>query len=365
MKEQVKPSESPALKSLVDLLRTYFPLKDPGQLIMLVITLIAWFIPNIPKPIILLTGEPGSGKSTCAKWIQEIIDPTMHANFVISKDIERMKPIFSNHYVTLLDNVSKLSDDQSDFLATAVTRSSAGGRKLYTDDQLSITNFEYCAIVLAGVSNFVFREDLMTRIVHFPIVKPSTENAKSIEELELLFKTDKPLILQQIFLCLSQVFKTKLKYDGLLSKGKKPKIPPFTGRLYDYEVYGFFISNVLFGSPNVFYNLYHNMYDRQLKELMLGDVTVNATYCFLEKGVKLNSGDIYEHTPTGFFNTVKAYAEKAGLISSVLDPSFAQTAAIFGKTVSGSTEPNPTFLKLGYKIISKSGTKRKIVAEKL
>ena len=74
--------------------------------------------------------------------------------------------------------------------------------------------------------------------------------------------------------------------------------------------------------------------------------------------------------PKEFFQQVRQFGVDQGYLSSELDSSFAQGAAVFGKTISAeSTQDNPQFnekmLKLGYRITTKSGTRRTIIIEKV
>ena len=89
MRPQVNPAIKRSLKDLVELIRPYFLFEDENHYTLIAIVLVCWFFPDIPKPIILLTGEPGSGKSTSCRWLQEIVDPAAHKNFVIMKDVDK------------------------------------------------------------------------------------------------------------------------------------------------------------------------------------------------------------------------------------------------------------------------------------
>lgn len=363
MAPQVLPSLQTTDRNLVEMLKPFFNLKHQSQLVLLAITIVTWFFPNIAKPIILFTGEPGAGKTLACTLVNRIVDPCSHANFNLKKKISDMAPIFANHYVSLIDNVSTISDDVSDFLATAVTKSSIGSRQLYTNGELNIISFDHCAILLAGVHNFVAREDLMTRIIHFPLEIASPR----IPESEILrtFENALPDILHEIFQILAHVLNLKEDIEDKKANTEDPGFLPYVGRLVDYEETGQLVGRVLFNKngDQIFSDEYAKTMHRQTFELLLKDITIRCTYEYLESR-HLRKGKTIDYAPERLYDIVQKFGRDQGLLQ-VADLNFASSPAVFGKKVSGNKEPNKTFKQLGYEIISKSGAIRKMYITKL
>ena len=363
MAVQVKPAATSNGKSLVELLRPYFRLKHESQYTLLAVTIVAWFFPLMAKPIILFTGEPGAGKTLACSFVNKIVDPPNHANFNMPKKIANLAPILANHYASLLDNVSAINEEISDFLATAVTKSSAGSRQLYTNNSLHVTNFDFCAILLAGINNFVCKDDLMSRLIHFPLEISSEDKRIPEEILRKQFDQDLPYIMREIFLIISETIKLKQKISKMNAQGKAVRIPAYVGRLNDFEFHAFLISRVLFGKMSVFKSEYEATLHREIAELLLKDITVFCTFSYLES-LALNKGESAKYTPTIFYNKVRDYGVRNGFILQY-DPHFAGSVAVFGKRVSGSNIPNKDFVKLGYDIRTGSGKTRTTTIVKL
>lgn len=363
MAPQVQPRIQATGKTLVELLSPFFNLKNKTQIVLLATTIVSWFFPNIAKPIILFTGEPGAGKTLACTLVNRIVDPCSHANFNLKKKISDLAPIFANHYVSLIDNVSTISDDVSDFFATAVTKSSIGSRQLYTNGELNIISFDHCAILLAGVDNFVAREDLMTRIIHFPLEIASPR----IPETELIKNFEKilPDILHEIFQILAHVLNLKAEIEEKKANSEDPGFLPYAGRLVDYEEIGQLVGRVLLNEngDQIFKNEYAKTLHRQIFELLLNDITVRCTYEYLESR-HLRKGKTIDYAPERLYDIVQKFGRDQGLLQ-IADLNFASSPAVFGKKVSGNKEPNKTFKQLGYEIISKSGVIRKMYITKL
>lgn len=365
MTEQVLPALNGNGKNLVELLKPFFPLKHKEQLLLLAITLVCWFIPNIPKPLLLFTGEKGNGKTLACSTVQTIVDPTRHANFNVTKKRSDLYAILKSHYCSLLDNISKLSEEMSDTVATAITRASSGGRQLYTDNELHYENFDYCAIILAGINNFIFREDLMSRVVHLPL---KLENAGKNRVTEAYLKNklanDLPYILHEIFITLQKAMKIRESYTN-----EDVAKMEFNDRLADYELFARCVSKVMFDDEEVFIKLYRDTMNRQVTELLLNNKTISITYEYLQSRSPVQKWPI-KMQPKEFFLEVRNYGVQQGYLTSDYDTSFAQGVAVFGKTISAeSTQDNPQYnekmLKLGYRITTKSGTRRTIIIEKV
>lgn len=365
MTAQVLPALTGNGKSLVELLEPFFPLKHTEQLPLLAITLVCWFIPNIPKPLLLFTGEKGNGKSLACNTVQTIVDPTRHANFNITKNRTDLYAILKSHYCTLLDNISKLSEEMSDTVATAITRASTGSRQYYTEDDLHFENFDYCAIILAGINNFIFRDDLMSRVVHLPL-KIDDAGKKRVTEgyLKNKLAEDLPFILHEVFITLQKALKIRESYTD-----DEVANMDFSDRLADYELFARCVSKVMFDDEEVFKKLYRDTVNRQVTELLMNNKTIAITYEYLKSRSPAQQWPI-KAQPKDFFSEVRRFGVQQGYLTSDYDTSFAQGVAVFGKTISAeSTKDNPQYnekmLKLGYRITTKSGTRRTIYVEKI
>ena len=125
----------------------------------------------------------------------------------------------------------------------------------------------------------------------------------------------------------------------------------------------------MFDDEEVFKKLYRDTVHRQVTELLLNNKTISITYEYLQSRSPVQKWPI-KMQPKEFFLEVRNYGVQQGYLTSDYDTSFAQGVAVFGKTISAeSTQDNPQFnekmLKLGYRITTKSGTRRTIIIEKV
>ncbi|MCL0029228.1 hypothetical protein M1N23_03705, partial [Dehalococcoidia bacterium] len=97
------------------------PTRTDDDILLLKTAILAAMIPGSPRPAISLAGPHGSGKSTTGKVIKRIVDPA------IAKSIRRI-PKFSDLQLQLdqnwllnIDNISNISPEISDALASAIT----------------------------------------------------------------------------------------------------------------------------------------------------------------------------------------------------------------------------------------------------
>jgi hypothetical protein len=107
-------------------------------------------IPDIPRPCLALHGDQGSGKTSTARRLRSLIDPSDMAMLRCKDDAETVQGL-AHHYAPIIDNLSNLPEWLSDTLSRAVTGEGFTKRALYTnaDDYL----FRYKRVfILTGIS---------------------------------------------------------------------------------------------------------------------------------------------------------------------------------------------------------------------
>ncbi len=83
--------------------------------------LVAALVPDIPHPIPLLCGEQGTGKSTTAKMLARLVDPSPAELRTGPKDLEQWAVAAAGSWLVVLDNISGVAPWLSDALCRAVT----------------------------------------------------------------------------------------------------------------------------------------------------------------------------------------------------------------------------------------------------
>src|SRR5215510_11882376 len=124
-----------------------------------------FLLANLPKPMLILHGIHGSGKSTFQEFVKLVVDPAAALTTAFPNDLKELVQILSHSYLTFFDNVSDITQMSSDQLARAVTGSGFTKRGLFTDDEDYIYNMKR-AVGYNGINISATRADLLDRILN-------------------------------------------------------------------------------------------------------------------------------------------------------------------------------------------------------
>src|SRR5690606_3850852 len=119
--------------SLIEL-REHVRVRD-DHLPLVVAWLLGALLPDGPYAILDLVGEQGTSKSTTARRLLSLTDPTDDPLRRPPRDDRDLRALVSHTYIPALDNLSHLSEWFSDELCRIATGGYIGGRALYTDDE--------------------------------------------------------------------------------------------------------------------------------------------------------------------------------------------------------------------------------------
>lgn len=145
-------------------MRVQLGVKDPKSWVLIVSWLIQAFWPRGPYAHLVLTGEPGSGKSALTKTLKRLVDPSVtelrrppvnEKDLMIAAQSER---------IIAFDNLSGLRSDLSDSICVLSTGGSLGARKLYSDDEEAFIEARR-PVILNGIDAIATRGDLVDRSV--------------------------------------------------------------------------------------------------------------------------------------------------------------------------------------------------------
>src|SRR5262249_19798470 len=126
----------------------------------------AWLVaalrPTGPFPVLCLFGEQGSAKSTTARFLRALVDPSTAPVRAEPRDPRDLAIAAGNGWAVCLDNVSHLTPQLSDALCRLSTGGGFSTRMLYCDDEECIFQAQRPAIV-NGIAEVAERPDLLDR----------------------------------------------------------------------------------------------------------------------------------------------------------------------------------------------------------
>lgn len=192
-KKGMLPLPVPTQGGTLEMLRPYVNVRDDNGFVLI----IAWLLMALreldPYPVLVLTGEHGTSKSTLSKILRKLVDPNFSALQTLTKEHD----IFisaKNGWVLAFDNLSYLPDELSDTLCRISTGGGYATRSLYTDDDEQL--FEAMRpIMLNGIGNVVTRGDLADRALVVPLQPIMDDERKTEKEFWQEFEAVLPSIL--------------------------------------------------------------------------------------------------------------------------------------------------------------------------
>jgi hypothetical protein len=145
-------------------LKSFLNVRTDSDFMLIVGWLVAALRNRGPYPVLVLTGEQGTAKSTLARVLKALIDPNIAPLRSLPREDRDLFISAHNGHVLAFDNVSHLPPWLSDSLARLATGGGFGTRALFTDDEETLFNGTR-PIILNGIENFVTRGDLGDRAI--------------------------------------------------------------------------------------------------------------------------------------------------------------------------------------------------------
>ena len=190
----MQPLPAPAADGSIATLRSFLNIKSDADFVLVVAWILAALRNRGPYPVIALSGEQGSAKSTFSGLVRSVLDPNTAPLRALPREDRDLFIAANNGHVLAFDNVSGLPHWISDTLCRLATGGGFAVRQLYTDQDEIL--FEAARpVILNGIEDFVTRPDLADRSL-FLTLNPIPEHERRPEaELHALFAAERPRIL--------------------------------------------------------------------------------------------------------------------------------------------------------------------------
>ena len=185
----------------------------PSDWPLLVAWLIGAFIPSGPYPVLVLTGEQGSAKSTAARLLRSLVDPSTVPLRSLPRDERDLSITASNSWLIALDNVSSLTPWLSDAISRLATGGGFATRELYTNAE-EVLFAATRPVVLNGIGDIATRSDLLDRAIIVTLPTISDDKRRTEAELWGEFEQVRPsalaALLDAIVMALRDVHTVRL-----------------------------------------------------------------------------------------------------------------------------------------------------------
>lgn len=167
---------------------------DEKNFRLIVAWMIAALLPNMPHPILALFGQQGTAKTTGAKTVINLVDPSPAPTRSSPRDLGQWLTTAAGCWISGIDNVSSIPEWFSDAMCRASTGEGVVNRSLYTDSNLSVSSFRRC-VVMTGIATESLRGDLAERLLMIELEPILREKRKTDADVEARFNEIAPEVL--------------------------------------------------------------------------------------------------------------------------------------------------------------------------
>ncbi len=176
----------------------------PDDRVLVAAFILGAFKPEGPYPLLMVSGEQGTGKSTFSRLLKRLIDPSAAPLRQPPKEPRDVLVAAINTWLLCLDNLSWLPPELSDTLCRISTGGAISERTLFSNLDETLVEVQR-PVVMNGIEELATRPDLAQRGIHVELdpVKRVIPEAQLLRE----FDADAPAIfgavLSALALCVS------------------------------------------------------------------------------------------------------------------------------------------------------------------
>jgi hypothetical protein len=215
------PLPEPTMGGSIHRLRDFIRVSD-RDFILIVSYLVATLHEPGPYPILVLTGEQGSSKTTTTHLLRSLVDPHSAPLLQPPRNAKEIFISAQSSHLLAYDNLSELPRWMSDALARIATGAANASRRLWTDQDQALIQVER-PIVLNGITDFVESADLADRCIFIRPKQILAEERRPRSELLREFQVEQP----RLFGALLDVLAHGLKTLPAFKAGHLPRMADF------------------------------------------------------------------------------------------------------------------------------------------
>ena len=190
----MQPLSMPVKGGSVKTLRSFLNVQSDADFVLVVAWALAVLRNRGPYPVIVLSGEQGSAKSTFSAILRSLLDPNTAPLRALPREDRDLFIAANNGHVLAFDNVSGLPAWISDTLCRLATGGGFAVRQLYSDQDEVLFDAAR-PVILNGIEEIVTRPDLADRAVFLTLEPIPEESRRPEAELWAAFEAERPRLL--------------------------------------------------------------------------------------------------------------------------------------------------------------------------
>jgi len=185
-------------------LRSFLNCPDDRDWKLLLAWMISCFHPTGPYPLLILQGEQGSAKTTSARLLKALIDPTAPALRARPPEDRELLIAARNCHLLGFDNLSGIKSDISDALCRLATGGGIGMRQLYTDADEVLFEARR-PVMITGIDSVATRGDLADRSIVITLPSIGEDERRAEGDLVAEFEQARPRLFGALLSALAGV----------------------------------------------------------------------------------------------------------------------------------------------------------------
>jgi len=233
--------------------------------------LVACAFSNVPRPAITFHGPQGASKTTTARCIKAITDPSLLGSVDLGRSAAELAQNLDHHGVPCLDNLTSIPQWAADMLCRAITGGAFSKRELYSDDSDIIMSFTR-PIIITGINIPTHAPDLLDRLLLIELERISPTKRMDEATYWSKFNDDRP----RLFGALLDAIAGTLKHLPDINLARLARMADFTRIACAYAAYAGI------GSKKMLAIIMRHT-SRQTEEVLAADPVATAIFDFIKK----------------------------------------------------------------------------------
>lgn len=248
---------------------------DAEDFMLVVAWLVACFRPDIPVPVLYLSGEQGSAKTTALKLLVRLLDPRTVEAAGPPRNVDDLIVSAASRRIVTIDNVSRLNDEMSDAFCRLATGGGLEKREHYTNDEVYAID-AMRPVLMTGITPATDRPDFLDRVVL--VTCRTIDGALRLDEATLAakFEAARPRILGAI---LDGVVTALRRMDEVRDRLKAEHALP---RMADFAICAEAAGAAFGWKPGAFIEAHRRMLDEQMVDAAAADIVASTIRSWLE-----------------------------------------------------------------------------------